>query len=182
MEFKSTRLNDAYIIEQKIYTDERGFFSRLWCKNEFLENHIEFHPVQVNNGYSVSRGTIRGIHYQAKPYEEAKVLTCVKGKIFDVMIDLRPESNTYLQWQGIETSENEKNLIYIPKDFAHGYQTLSDEAEVIYFVDEFYTPGSEKGIRWNDPLFDVDWPIKNNVIVSDKDQNWKNFADEESVT
>lgn len=177
MEFKSTRLNDAYIIKQDKHIDQRGYFSRLWCKNEFLENHIKFNPVQVNNGYSVKQGTIRGLHYQTKPYEEAKVLTCVKGKIFDVMIDVRPKSSTYLQWEGIETSEGEKKLIYIPKGFAHGYQTLSNESEVIYFVDEFYTTGTEKGIRWDDPLFGIDWPIKNNVIVSDKDQNWKNFAD-----
>lgn len=182
MEFKNTRLNDACIIKQDKYSDQRGYFSRLWCKNEFLENNLEFNPAQVNNGYSVSRGTIRGLHYQTKPFEEAKIVTCVKGKIFDVMIDLRPKSSTYLQWEGIETSEGDDYLIYVPKGFAHGYQTLSDETGIIYFVDEFYKPGSEKGIRWDDPMFDVDWPIKKNLTISDKDQNWENYTVEENVS
>jgi dTDP-4-dehydrorhamnose 3,5-epimerase len=174
MIFKETKLRDAYIIEIEKLEDKRGFFARTWCKNEFESHHLNSQMVQTNVSFNNKKGTLRGMHYQVAPFEETKLVRCTRGSIYDVIIDLRPESPTYKQWVGIElTSENYK-MLYIPGNFAHGFQTLEDNTEVIYQVSQFYSPGYEGGIRYNDPAFHIQWPMEVQVI-SDKDKNWHDY-------
>ena len=133
--------------------------------------------MQANLSYSKRKGTIRGIHYQVEPFGEAKLVRCVRGAIWDVIIDLRPASSTYLQWFGVELSASNRLQLYVPKNFAHGFQTLVDDTEVMYQVSEFYAPDAERGIRWNDPSFSIGWPQSSELTLSAKDQNWPNFTD-----
>lgn len=172
-----TKLPGAYIIELEKQEDERGFFARVWCKKEFSEHSLASPMVQANMSANKKRGTLRGLHYQLAPHQEAKLVRCTKGAIFDVIIDLRPELGTYKQWLGVElTAENHK-MLYVPEGFAHGYQTLSDDTEVFYQVSEFYSPESERGVRWNDPAFSIQWPITDSILISPKDQRWRDYPD-----
>ena len=171
MIFQKTKLKDAYIIEKKKITDSRGFFARAFCENEFANQGIKFNVVQTNTSYSHGKHTLRGLHYQEKPYQEAKLIKCTKGTIFDVIVDMRPDSPTYKGWLGVELSEENRKMLYVPEGFAHGFLTLENDTEVYYPVSQFYTPGAEKGIRWDDPAFDIKWPVEPK-IVSEKDQNW----------
>jgi dTDP-4-dehydrorhamnose 3,5-epimerase len=177
MKFIPTTLQGAYVVELEKHSDERGFFTRMWCEKEFADKGLASRMVQENMSGNHKKGTIRGFHYQIAPHEEAKLVRCVKGAVFDVIIDLRPKSETYKQWIGIELNEEQKNMLYVPEGFAHAYQVLEDNTEVCYLVSQFYSPGSEKGIRWNDPLFKVIWPIQENLLISDKDQAWPNYSD-----
>lgn len=174
MIFKETKLKGAFEIEINKIKDDRGFFGRSWCKNEMAEYNLNTDIAQANTSLSKLKGTLRGIHYQVDPYQETKLVRCVKGSIYDVIIDLRANSPTYLQWMGIELSENEFNMLYVPENFAHGYLTLTDDTVVSYLVTQFYTPGAEHGIRWNDPLFDIKWPIEI-TNISQKDANLSNY-------
>jgi dTDP-4-dehydrorhamnose 3,5-epimerase len=176
MIFKETVLKDAYIIELQKFSDSRGFFARAFCENEFADHGITFHVVQANTSYSSEKHTLRGMHYQEKPHQEAKLIKCIKGAIFDVIVDMRPVSPTYKGWLGVELSEENRKMLYVPEGFAHGFLTLEDDTEVYYPVTEFYTPGAEKGIRWDDPAFNINWPAKAEII-SEKDQNWPLFED-----
>ncbi len=172
-----TKLPGAYIIELEKQEDERGFFARVWCKKEFSEHRLASRMVQANMSANKKRGTLRGLHYQLAPHQEAKLVWCTKGAIFDVIIDLRPESGTYKQWLGVElTAENHK-MLYLPEGFAHGYQTLRDDTEVFYQVSEFYSPESERGVRWNDPAFSIEWSITDSILISPKDQRWRDYLD-----
>lgn len=153
-----------------------AFFARAFCVNEFEEQGFEFPVAQANISFNHSKQTLRGLHYQKEPYREAKLLRCTKGSIYDVIIDLRPESTSYKQWIGVELNEQNYRMLYVPGGFAHGYFTLEDETEVMYHVSEFYTPGAESGIRWNDETFKIDWPTDPQVI-SDKDKNWPDFQE-----
>ncbi len=172
-----TKLPGAYIIELEKQEDERGFFARVWCKKEFSEHRLASRMVQANMSANKKRGTLRGLHYQLAPHQETKLVRCTKGAIFDVIIDLRPESGTYKQWLGVElTAENHK-MLYVPEGFAHGYQTLRDDTEVFYQVSEFYSPESERGVRWNDPAFSIHWAITDSMLISPKDQRWRDYPD-----
>ncbi len=175
MIFKETNLKGAFIIEIEKKVDNRGFFARTWCRKEFEAYDLNLQLFQANVSFSKRKGTLRGMHYQVAPYEESKLVRCTSGAIFDVIIDLRPDSPTYRQWLGMElTSENYK-MLFVPKNFAHGFQTLKDNTEVIYQVSQFYSPESERGIRYNDPTFGIKWPIDAQV-VSDKDKNCSNYV------
>lgn len=175
MIFKETKLKGAFIVEIEPREDERGFFSRTWCKNEFEKHGLKSELVQCNLSYNKKRGTLRGMHYQDEPYRETKLVRCTKGALYDVIIDLRENSETYKQWIGIELTEDNCKALYVPEGFAHGFQTLVDDTYAFYQVTEFYTPGAEKGIRWNDPQFDIKWPEETKRIISVKDQNWGDF-------
>jgi dTDP-4-dehydrorhamnose 3,5-epimerase len=174
MIFTETILKNAYVIELEKREDHRGFFARTWDKKEFEEHNLNSNLVQCNVSFSKKCGTLRGMHYQKKPFEESKVIRCVKGKIFDVIIDLRSSSSTFKKWFGVELTEENYKMLYVPEGFAHGFQTLEDNSEIIYQVSEFYTPKSELGIHWNDPAFNITWPIEEKIIT-EKDNSWKLF-------
>ena len=179
MKIIETGLQGAYIIEPEPIGDERGFFARVWCQKEFEEAKLEIAFVQCNLSFNVNKGTVRGMHYQNHPYEEVKIVRCTKGEVFDVIIDLDPKSPTYKHWFGIHLNEDNRKMLYVPKNFAHGYQTLCNDAEVFYQVSQFYKPGSEGGLRWDDPAFGIQWPISEKVTISEKDKNWPIFRSEQ---
>jgi len=175
MIFTETDLKGAYVIEPEKYEDERGYFARVFCQNEFESHGFKLNMVQSNIGLSRKKGTIRGLHYQVYPYAEAKLIRCITGSIFDVIIDLRPESLTYKQWFGIELNSKNGQMLLIPENFAHGYQSLLDETEVFYQVSQFYAPDAERGVRWDDPAFNIQWPEMLDPIISEKDKSWPDF-------
>lgn len=174
MIFTETKLKDSYILEIKKMEDARGFFGRSWCQKEFEEHGLVPCVVQANVSYNKKKGTLRGMHYQIAPYEETKLVRCTRGALYDVIIDLRPDSPTYKQWLGVELTADNYKMLYVPKGFAHGFITLEDNTEATYQVSQFYTPGAEGGIRYNDPLFGIEWPVEVTVI-SDKDKSWANY-------
>ena len=174
MIFKETPLKDVFVIEMQQLSDDRGFFARSFCMNEFEEHGLKNRVAQCNVSYNHKKGTLRGMHYQLPPAAETKLVRCTRGAIYDVIIDLRPDSPSYLQHFGIELTEENRLSLYVPEMFAHGYQTLTDGAEVTYQVTEFYTPGMERGLPHDDPQFAIDWPLPVEVI-SDKDANWAPF-------
>ena len=175
MDFKPARLKDVWLISLNRIGDDRGFFARTFCEEEFSAKGLPTQFVQQNMSLSNVKGTLRGFHFQKFPHDEDKLIRCVNGAIFDVVIDLRPDSDSYLQWESFELSDSNKDQLLIPKGFAHGFQVLSDRAEVSYLVSNKYAPKAERGIRWDDPSFKVDWPLPPTEI-SDKDRNWPNFA------
>lgn len=174
MIFQELKLKGACIIEIDKYKDERGFFARTWCEEEFKKQGLMSRIVQTNISYNYQKGTLRGMHYQIKPHEEAKIIRCIRGAIYDVIIDLRPESSTYREWISLELTADKFQMLYIPELFAHGFQTLVNDTEVYYQMSEFYAPSAGRGIRYNDPAFDVKWPCEVSLI-SDKDASWPNF-------
>ncbi len=174
MIFKETILKGAFLVEIKKLEDDRGFFGRAWCKQEFEENGLNGNIRQINTSYTHKKGTIRGMHYQIDPFQETKFMRCTKGRIYDVIIDLRSDSPTFMKWIGHELSEKNCRMVYVPGNFAHGFVTLEDHCEVYYPVTEFYTPGSERGIRYDDPAFNIDWPV-DVEIVSEKDRSHPDF-------
>ena len=174
MKFTKTPIKDAYIINLDMIADDRGFFARLFCQKEFKEKKLINSFVQINNSFTKKRGTIRGMHYQKKPKEEVKIVRCISGKIFDVIIDLRKNSKSYLRWYGIELSSKNKKMLYVPKGCAHGFLTLSNNCEVFYLVSQEYSPKHEMGLRFDDPNFNIKWPLKI-LYGSNKDLNWEKF-------
>jgi dTDP-4-dehydrorhamnose 3,5-epimerase len=174
MIFKETQLQGAYILGLDELKDDRGFFARAWCQKEFREHGLNSRIVQANLSYNKKKGTLRGMHYQNSPYEETKLIRCISGAIYDVIIDLRPESPTYKKWTGVELTAKNRKMLFVPEGFAHGFQTLEDHAEVFYQVSQFYTPGAESGVRYNDPEFAISWPLKVNLI-SEKDAGWQDY-------
>ncbi len=171
MIFHETKLPGAFIIELDKKEDNRGFFARGFCEKEFAQHGLHTHMVQANLSFNHRKGTLRGMHYQVPPASEPKFIRCIRGAIWDVIIDMRPDSPTYLQHIGVELSADNRRAIYVPDMFAHGNQTLSDEAELFYLVGEFYTPGCERGVRYDDPAVGIDWPLPVSVI-SEKDAAW----------
>lgn len=174
MIFNATHLEGAYIIDIEPRADERGFFARAWCQREMAEHGLVTHLAQANLSYNTLRGTLRGMHYQAMPYAEVKLVRCVRGAVCDVIIDLRPESATFKQWLAVELTAENRRMFYIPEGFAHGYLTLTDDTEVLYQVSEFYVPEAGRGVRWNDPAFGIQWPIPVTVIAA-RDQQYSDF-------
>ena len=177
MIFKKMNLEGVYLIESEKIEDERGFFARVWDSKKFLENNLNPKIVQCNISRTKLKGTIRGLHYQKNPFEENKLIRCTKGKIFDVLLDLRPTSKTFKKYEGFELSEDNHKMVYVPEGFAHGFQTLENNSEVFYQVSQWYTPSSESGIKWNDPAFQIKWPL-DLAEISQKDQNWKLFKED----
>jgi dTDP-4-dehydrorhamnose 3,5-epimerase len=177
MIFSETKLKGAYTLELKKIEDERGFFARSWCQKEMEEHGLTAQVVQTNVSFNPEKGTLRGMHYQVAPYEESKLVRCTRGAIFDVIIDLRPDSPTYKQWYGAELTADNYKMMFVPEGFAHGYLTLEDNSEVTYQVSQFYAPGAEQGIRWDDPAFSIEWPITPQLI-SEKDKAHPDFKDE----
>lgn len=168
MKFTETPLAGAYVIELEPRQDERGFFARAFCQNELAQHGLPADIRQANLSYNVSKGTLRGMHYQKPPHAEDKMVRCIEGAIYDVIIDLRPGSPTLHRWFGVELSAANRTMLYVPKGFAHGYQALTDGAEVLYLVTEFYMPAHEAAIRWDDPRFGIRWPLPD-PILSPKD-------------
>lgn len=170
MNFTPTPLKGSFIIQLMPFNDDRGWFVRTFSKNEFKEIGINYEWVQMNHSYTASKGTIRGMHYQVPPYKEIKMVRCIRGMVYDVIIDIRKESPTFLHWYGIELSATQMNMIYIPEGFAHGFQALTDDCELIYHHSEFYIPNAEEGIKYNDPLINIQWPLAVSRI-SERDKN-----------
>jgi dTDP-4-dehydrorhamnose 3,5-epimerase len=168
MIFTETPLAGAYTIALEPREDERGFFARAFCQNELAAQGLETTIAQANMSYNFKRGTLRGMHYQVPPHSEVKMVRCIAGAIYDVIVDLRPDSPTHLKWYGVELSAGNRTMLYVPKGFGHGYQALTDHTEVLYMVTEFYAPGAERGMRWDDPAIGIRWPIPN-PILSPKD-------------
>jgi dTDP-4-dehydrorhamnose 3,5-epimerase len=175
MIFKETKLKGSFVIEIERLEDQRGFFARWWCKREFESQNLVSRLVQANISFNEKRATLRGMHYQISPYEETKVVRCTRGSVYDVIVDLRPDSSTHKQWLGVKLTGDDHRMLYVPKGFAHGYLTLEDDTEVFYHVSEFYTPEAERGVRYNDPRFAINWPLEVQVI-SDKDKNWPDYT------
>lgn len=172
MIFTETNLPGAYIIELRPSHDERGFFARSWCQREFAARGLKTEVRQCNISFNKQKGTLRGMHYQAKPHEEAKLVTCIRGAVHDVIIDLRSNSPTFKQWLGVELNHQDRRMLYIPEGFAHGFQTLEDNTEVFYYMFEFYHPESARGFRWDDPVFAITWPL-DVAKLSPNDKSYK---------
>ena len=177
MIFTQLPLNGAYLIKPEPLEDERGFFARTFCKDEFLKHGIDFSCVQSNISYNKKKGTLRGMHYQAAPHEEAKIVSCVRGAIYDAIVDIRPQSATYKKWHGVELSAKNHSMLYVPKGFAHGFQTLTDDAEVFYMMGEYYHEESARGMRWDDENVGIEWPIKT-THISKRDGDQANNPNE----
>jgi dTDP-4-dehydrorhamnose 3,5-epimerase len=175
MIFEETRLPGAYRISLERREDDRGFFARAWCYDEFTSHGLKANLAQSNLSYNHARGTMRGMHYQLSPHAETKVVRCTRGGIYDVIVDLREESPTYLEWLGVELTSDNRDMLYVPEGFAHGLLTLTDDAEVMYHVTEFYTPGAERGLRYDDPAIGIDWP-EPVTVISAKDASWPLLA------
>jgi len=174
MIFTETRLKGVFVVEPVRLEDERGFFARSWCRKEFKTHGIDTGFVQCNISFNRKKGTLRGMHYQVLPFEEAKLVRCTMGAIFDVIVDLRLASETFKQWISVELTAENRKMIYIPESFAHGFLTLVDNTEVFYQMSEYYSPGYGRGVRWNDPAFGITWPKEINQI-SDQDKNYPDF-------
>jgi len=167
--FTPTPLEGAFVVELELLEDDRGFFARSFCEKEFEAQSLAPRFVQCNVSFNRSKGTLRGLHYQAEPFAEEKLVRCTGGAIMDVMVDLRPASATFGRWHGVQLDDENRRALYIPKGFAHGFQTLTDAAEVLYLMSAFYRPGAARGIRWDDPTIGVEWPLPD-PIVSERDQ------------
>lgn len=174
MEFAETRLKGAFIVSVKRIIDDRGYFGRAWCRDEFAKHGLNPNMTQLNVGFSHEKGTVRGMHYQEAPHAEAKFIRCTRGAIFDVVIDLRKGSPTQGQWLGVELAADDGKMLYAPEGFAHGYQTLADGTEMYYLTSAPYAAGSARGVRYNDPAFGIGWPLPLSVI-SEADQKWPDY-------
>ena len=170
MIFTPTQLEKVFLIDLQQVGDSRGWFSRTYCKNEFAAIGHDKEWVQLNHSFTAKKGTIRGMHFQVPPFSEIKMVRCIAGAVLDVVIDLRKESPTFLQWIGAELSAANKRMIYIPEGFAHGFQCLEENCELLYHHSAFYTPGAEGGIRYNDPLIGIEWPLEL-ADISERDKN-----------
>jgi dTDP-4-dehydrorhamnose 3,5-epimerase len=169
-----TKLQGACIIDIEPKADQRGFFARTWCEQEFAAHGLNPSLVQVNMGFSYKRGTLRGMHYQTPPYAEVKLVRCGLGAIYDVIIDLREDSPTHKQWFGLELTQDNHKMLYIPEGFAHGYITLADNSEMFYQTSQFFSRDHATGVRYNDTAFNIDWPVDAQVI-SEQDKNWPDY-------
>lgn len=175
MIFTETVLSGVFLIDPEPTRDDRGMFVRTWCQREFEAHGLAVHWVQSSVSVNTHRGTLRGLHYQAAPYEEVKLVRCTAGSIYDVIVDLRPTAPTYGQHVGITLTADNRSAVYIPKQFAHGFLTLEDDSEVSYHMSEFYAPSSAHGVRWDDPALNIKWPGPI-LVISEKDRTWPAFS------
>lgn len=172
--FTETGLAGAFLVDVERIEDERGFFGRSYCRRDFEARGLAREFVQCNVSYNSVRGTLRGLHYQQPPYEEAKLVRCTKGSIYDVIVDLRPRSETFRRHIGVVLSEDNRRALYVPEGFGHGFLTLTDQAEVFYQMSQFYEPSAARGVRWNDPAFAIPWP-EPVVVISERDRTYQDF-------
>lgn len=177
MKFIPTPLAGAYTIELEKRGDERGFFARAFCINEYEAHGLDHHVVQINNSLSRIKGTLRGMHYQLSPKQETKVVRCIRGSLYDVILDLRPDSTSFGKWFAATLTAENRLMMYVPKGFAHGFLTLEPDTEALYLASEFYAPVQERGVRWDDPRFGINWPDAP-VVISDKDRLQADFNPE----
>lgn len=177
MIFNETSIPGVFLIDLEKRGDDRGFFARAFCSREFRDHGLVTEFVQVNNSLTAQKGTLRGMHYQLPPSAETKIVRCLRGAFWDCVLDVRPESPTFGQWFGSELTEDNRRMMYVPKGFAHGFLTLTDDAEAFYLVDATYAPTLERGVRWNDPMFGISWPAEPRFL-SDKDRNYSDFKPE----
>jgi dTDP-4-dehydrorhamnose 3,5-epimerase len=177
MRFIETFLPGVFIVEIEPQSDDRGFFSRTWCQQNFMEHGLSPKLVQCNISFNQKKGTLRGMHYQLKPSAEAKLVRCTRGAVYDVVIDIRKDSRSYKKWFSKELTEWNRDALFIPEGLAHGFLTLTDQTELLYQMSEFYQPETARGIRWNDPEFNITWPEEISVIA-EKDNNYPDFRDE----
>lgn len=175
MKFIPTPLSGAYLIDLERRGDHRGFFARVFCADEFESHGLTHRFVQVNDSLSAEKGTLRGMHYQLAPKAETKVVRCIRGAMWDCIVDLRPGSPTFKQWFGAELSAENRRMMYVPKGFAHGFLTLAPDTEALYLVDEFYSPQCERGVRWDDPQIGIEWPARPEVL-SERDAAHPDFS------
>jgi dTDP-4-dehydrorhamnose 3,5-epimerase len=176
MRFQETEIRGAWVIDVEPIEDQRGLFARVWCRRELAEHGLETEIAQCNTSFSKQRGTLRGMHFQRAPHGEVKFIRCSRGALYDVIIDLRPDSPTYRRWVGVELSVENRRALYVPRGLAHGFQTLQDDVEVFYMMSDFHAPDAEAGVRWNDPAFDIEWPVAEPTEISDKDVSWPDFV------
>ena len=176
MKFSETKIAGTWVVEPDVFADDRGSFARAWVPEEFEARGLDTGIAQCSMASNHRRGTIRGLHYQVAPLEEVKLVRVVRGAIFDVAVDLRPGSPTFRQWVGAELTSDNRHAFYLPRGFAHGYQTLSDDTEVLYFVSAAYTPALQRGVRWNDPAFGIVWPLGAPTVIHDRDAGYPDFT------
>ena len=174
MIFTETKLQGAFVVELEKREDERGFFARSWCQKEFEQHNLNPRTVQCNISFNKKKGTLRGMHFQVAPFAEAKLVRCTRGAIYDVIIDLRPGSPTFAQHISETLTADNFKMLYVPEDFAHGFQTLEDDSEIFYQMSEFYSPQCGRGVRYNDPAFGIEWPIPNPIMI-ERDRNYPDF-------
>jgi dTDP-4-dehydrorhamnose 3,5-epimerase len=179
MRFIETPIAGAWLVQPELRADERGHFARLWCRDELAARGLRGDFVQCNNSFSAAAGTLRGLHWQAAPHSEVKLVGCTRGRVFDVIVDVRPESASFLQWFGAELSADNRTMAYVPEGCAHGYLTLEPGAEVVYPVTAAYAAAAERGLRWDDPAVGIVWPAVPEV-VSEKDSSWPDLQLERS--
>ena len=175
MKFRETKISGVFEICLEPHTDERGFFARTWCQKEFAGHGLNSRLVQCNISRNARKGTLRGMHFQEAPFSETKVVRCTRGAVYDVVIDLRPQSRTFKDWIAVTLTEETANSVYIPDGCAHGFLTLTDGADVFYQMSEFYKPEAARGVRWNDPAFGIHWPA-DVMVISERDQSYPDFA------
>ena len=175
MKFVATKLRDAWVLELDRHEDERGFFARAWCRDEFADHGLVPELSQSSISRNSRAGTLRGMHFQTAPNEEAKLVRCTAGAIFDVIVDLRPDSPTYTEWVGVELEAERGDALYVPKGFAHGFQTLVDETDVLYMISNPYVPEAASGVRWDDPAFAIQWPPAAIRTISERDRAWPDY-------
>lgn len=175
MLIEQTTLQGAFILQPEPIQDERGFFARTFCQKALADQGVYFNMVQCNIAFNRHPNTLRGMHLQLPPYCEQKIVTCISGEIYDVIIDLNAQSPTYGQWFGLTLSSENRLSLYVPQGFAHGYLTLTENAGISYMVSQFYAPSHEYGVRWDDPAFAIQWPCREGLIISHKDRQWKDF-------
>lgn len=173
MIIENSKISGVKIINSEPFFDERGTFARQFCKKEFQKNGIGFDVCQCNISKNLKKGTLRGLHYQKEPYPESKIVSCFQGAFFEVIVDLREDSPTYLQWESFELTEDNNKMIYIPPNCAHGFQTLVDNTTVYYQLGNYFKEECYDGLRWNDPKIGIEWPIKDNVIINERDNSYK---------
>jgi dTDP-4-dehydrorhamnose 3,5-epimerase len=175
MTFTKLDLPGVFLVQPELHTDERGFFARTWCQEEFKSHGLDDRLVQCSLSFNARKGTLRGMHYQEAPYREAKLVRCSHGSVYDVIVDLRAESATFLRHVGVELTQNNRAMLYVPEGFAHGFITLADNSEVTYHISEFWSPEHARGVRWNDRAFGIKWPLAPS-IMSDRDRSYPDFV------
>jgi dTDP-4-dehydrorhamnose 3,5-epimerase len=175
VKFVATKLGDAFVLELERHEDERGFFARAWCRDEFADHGLVAALSQSSISRNSRAGTLRGMHFQTAPHEEAKLVRCTAGAIFDVIVDLRADSPTYTEWLGVELDAERGNALYVPKGFAHGFQTLVDKTDVLYMISDPYVPEAASGVRWDDPAFGIEWPDAGTRTISERDRAWPDY-------